>query len=195
MLPPYISEIVPPDDFAASWLSQFLALRDVSHFVVGASLQYAVNRETRDVRLQSSSARSRNAVLNALDNLRMPSHLSKVDLVATFSATFRIVLPDTLDLSRRDSAESHTDEIELDALEALCARLNERQVIHRVSDLEMMHNVSQVIRNILLQDDPNGQFRASHPGLFVVNCPESHFVGGSQLRSSGYNFPVCFRPP
>jgi len=80
-----ISALVPPDGFsAADWLSQFLALRDVSNFVVGASVQYVVNRETRDMRLQAASARSRNAVLHALDNMRLPTHLSKMDLISAF---------------------------------------------------------------------------------------------------------------
>ena len=167
-----------------------MALRDVSQYVVAASVQYAANRETRDVRLQSSSARSRNAVLTALDNMRTPPHLSRVDMVATFSSSFRIVLPDTLDLSRHDGAGPRVDECELDALDALCTRLRERQIIHRVSDREMVHNISQVVRNILLQDDPSSRFAASRPGLYVVNCPECHLTGASQLQSSGIQVPV-----
>ena len=190
-MPPYVSELVPHDGSGVSWLAQFLALRDISQFVVGASVQYAVNQETRNVRLQASSARSRNAILNALDNLCMPSHLSKMDLVALFSATFRIILPDTLDLSRRGSSEPPTVECELDALDALSARLAERQTIHRASDAEMVHGISQVVRNILIQDDPSGQFRASHPALYAVNCPECHFAGGSQLNASDIKLPVC----
>lgn len=162
----------------------------MSQYVVAASVQYAANRETRDVRLQSSSARSRNAVLTALDNMRTPHHLSRVDMVATFSSSFRIVLPDTLDLSRHDGAGPRVDECELDALDALCTRLRERQVIHRVSDREMAHNISQVVRNILLQDDPSSRFAASRPGLYVVNCPECHLTGASQLQSSGIQLPV-----
>lgn len=163
----------------------------MSQYVVAASVQYAANRETRDVRLQSSSARSRNAVLTALDNIRTPPHLSRVDMVAAFSTSFRIVLPDTLDLSRGDGAGPRVDECELDALDALCTRLKERQVIHRVSDREMVHNISQVVRNILLQDDPSSRFAPARPGLYVVNCPECHLTGGSQLKSSGIHLPVC----
>ncbi|KAL2024840.1 hypothetical protein VTK56DRAFT_5661 [Thermocarpiscus australiensis] len=182
--PASISELAPHGGFA-NWLAQFLALRDVSHFVIAASVQYAANGETRDVRLQSSSARARNAVLTALDNLRIPPHLSRVDMVAAFSNTFRIILPDTLDLSRRDMSGPQVDEGELDALDALCARLKDRQVIHRVSDREMVHNISQVVRNILLLDDPGGSFIPSQPGLYAVNCPQCHLTGASQLRSSG----------
>ncbi|KAK3689907.1 hypothetical protein B0T22DRAFT_181726 [Podospora appendiculata] len=187
--PQYILELAPRENFAVSWLSQFLALRDVSHFVVGASVQYAANRETRDVRLQSSSARSRNAILNALDNVRLPSHLSKMDMVAAFSASFRVILPDTLELSRQSLAESRIDECELDALDALCARLKERQVIHRMSDKESMHNISQVVRSISLQDDPSGKAAAARPGLYVMNCSSCHFVGDSQLRLSDVRLP------
>ncbi|KAK4041039.1 hypothetical protein C8A01DRAFT_15198 [Parachaetomium inaequale] len=186
--PASISELAPPNGFG-SWLAQFLTLRDVSQYIVAASVQYAANRETRDVRLQASSARSRNAVLTALDNLRTPPHLSRVDMVAAFSTSFRIILPDTLDLSRRDVAGPRVDECELDALDGLCAKLKERQVIHRVSDREMVHNISQVVRNILLQDDPSGRFAPTRPGLYAVNCPRCHLTGASQLRSLGIQLP------
>jgi len=176
--------MVPQDGFigGSDWLSQFLALRDVSFFVVGASVQYTVNRETRDVRLQSSSARTRNAVLHALENLKMPPHLSKMDLVSTFSETFRIILPDTPTLVRRKSTDSQGDENEMDALDLLCARLVERQVVHRVSDREMMHGISEITRNIALLDDPSGQLRAVRPRLYMLNCGGCHFAGDSQLR-------------
>ncbi|KAK4237234.1 hypothetical protein C8A03DRAFT_16216 [Achaetomium macrosporum] len=180
--PASISELAPPRGFG-NWLAQFLALRDVCQFVVAASIQYAANGETRDVRLQSSSARARNAVLTALDNLRTPPNMAKIDMVATFSAAFRIVLPDTLDPSRRDDAGPRMDECELDALSALCTRLRERQIVHRISDREMVHNISHVIRNIVLQDDPGGRFTPARPGLYVVNCPECHLTGASQLKS------------
>jgi len=183
-----VSEIAPANGFG-NWLAQFLALRDVSHYVVAASVQYAANRETRDVRLQASSARSRNAVLTALDNLRPPPYLSRVDMVAAFSTSFRIVLPDTLDLSRRDVSGARVDECELDALDSLCMRLKERQVIHRVSDRELMHNISQVMRNIMLQDDPAGRFAPTRPGLYAVNCPGCHLTGASQLKHTGIQLP------
>lgn len=155
----------------------------MSQFVVGASVQYTVNRETRDVRLQSSSARTRNALLHALDNMRIPGQLSKADLVSTFSETFRIILPDTPSLVRRNSTGTQGDETEMDAIDSLCAKLNDRQIIHRVSDREMMHNMSEITRNIALLDDPSGQFRTGQPKLYAINCPKSHFVGDSQLRS------------
>jgi hypothetical protein len=183
---------VPLDGFPGDWLSQFLALRDVSHFVVGASVQYIVNQETRDMRLQSSSARTRNAVLRALDNIRLPRHLSRYDLLATISDTFRIVLPDTLNMGRRGSSESHLDENEIDALDALCKRLSDRQIVHRVSDRESMHRISQVNRKIELLDDPSGQFRSFRPMIFVVNCGQCHVVGDTQLQNSElFNYSVC----
>jgi hypothetical protein len=190
LLPPYVSELVPQYDSPGSWLPAFLAMRDISHYVVGASIQYVVNQENRNVRLQSSSARSRNAILLALDNLRMPSHLSKMDLVASFSATFRIVLPDTLDLSQSDSPELAIEELELDALDSFCARLSERQIIHRVSDRAMTHSVQQIMKDISLLDSPTGQRGGGRPGLYVMNCPECHFVGGTELRASNIALPV-----
>lgn len=150
--------------------------------MVGASVQYTVNRETREIRLQSSSARTRNAVLHALDNIRIPGHLSKADLFSTFSEIFRIILPDTPSLIRRNSAGSQGNETEMDAIDSLCARLNDRQIIHRISDRQMMHNMSEITKNIALLDDPSGQFRTGQPRFYAVNCPKCHFVGESQLR-------------
>ncbi|TVY50814.1 hypothetical protein LCER1_G007307 [Lachnellula cervina] len=152
-----ISALAPPGGFG-SWLSQFLALRDVSHFVVGASVQYVVNREIRDMHLQASSSRARNAILHTLDNIQLPAYLSKVDLIAEFSETFRIILPGTPSLQRRSSG-SQIDESEMDAIDAFCSRLSERQIVHRVSDREVMHSMSEVTRNIALLDDSSEQFR------------------------------------
>lgn len=183
---------MPSYQLPVDWLAQFLALRDVSHFVVGASVQYTANQESRDVRLQTSSAKARNAVLNAANNLRLPRHLSKADLLATFDATFRIILPDTLDVSRRPSNDSLPDDDEIDALSLFCERLAQRQAIHRVSDIDLTNAVSQVTRDILVQDDPTGsQYHiTAHPGLYVLNCSACHLVGGTQLRSAGLNLPV-----
>lgn len=115
----------------------------------------------------------------------MPAHLQKLDLLATFSDTFRIILPDTLQLIRRDSAEPRTDEAEMDALDILCSRLSDRQVVHRVSDRELVHGVSEITRNIGLLDDPTSQARSSRPRIFALNCNMCHVVGESQLRSLG----------
>ncbi|RDL29639.1 TolB, C-terminal [Venustampulla echinocandica] len=185
-----VSTIVPSNGFSEDWLPQFLALRDISHFVVGASVQYVVNRETRDMRLQASSARIRNAVLHALDNLRIPGHISRADLISTFSETFRTVLPETPGFVRRISSDSQFDESEMDAIEALCSRLSDRQLIHRLSDREMMHSLSETTRLIALLDDPSGQFRAARPRLYAMNCSTCHLFGDSQLRNLGhFKFP------
>ncbi|SPQ25905.1 65c995ef-687c-43fa-8e78-e24562eec5c7 [Thermothielavioides terrestris] len=179
--PPSIAELAPPGGFG-NWLAQLLALRDVAQFVLAASVQYAANGETRDVRLQAASAKARNAVLTALDNLRTPPGTSKVDMVAIFSTTFRTILPDTIDLSSRDVSEPPVDECELDALDALCTRLRERQVTHRVSDREAAHSISQVIENILAQDDPGGRHTPARPGLY--KAPTGASGDSSSLSSS-----------
>ena len=120
-----MSTIVPQGGFAArtDWLPQYLALRDVSQFLVGASILYAINRETRNVRLQSSSARTRNAVMQAVENLRVPEHLAQLDITAPFSETFRVILPDGIHLERADSATANSHETKMDATDALCLRL------------------------------------------------------------------------
>jgi hypothetical protein len=143
------------------------------------------------VRLQSSSARTRNAVLHALENIRLPPYLSKLDLSTSFKETFRVILPDTSNGERRPSSGSHVDETEQEAIDILCARLSDRQVVHRVSDREVMHSISKITRNIELLDDPSGQFRASRPKLYVVNCGKCHLAGDSQLKQKEHIvFPV-----
>jgi hypothetical protein len=117
-----------------------------------------------------------------------------MDLVSTFSEIFRIILPDTPSLMRRKSTDSQNDENEMDAIDALCVRLRDRQVVHRVSDREMMHGVSEITRNISILDDPTGQLRNTRPKLYAINCGRSHFAGESQLKQlKGIKFPV--RPP
>lgn len=183
---------MPPDDFSGDWLSQFLALRDISHFLVGASIQFVVYKETRDVRLLTSSAKTRNALLRALENMRLPPHLSKADLIATFTCTFRMILPDTPMLPRRDTSIYQADENEIDALDDLCRRLSDRNAIQRISDREMMHSISEITRNIAILDDPNGQFRSACPRLYALNCQNCHVAGGSQLRNfEEFKLPVC----
>lgn len=107
-----------------------------------------------------------------------------MDLVATFSETFRIILPDTPNMLRRNSSESPVHENEIDAIDALCARLSDRHLVQRVSDRETMHSISEIMRNIALLDDPSGQFRAAYPKVYVMNCRRCHLAGGSQLRNS-----------
>jgi hypothetical protein len=189
----YVATIVPQHGFASQdWVPQYLALRDISQFLVGASIQYSVNRETRDVRLQSSSARTRNAVLLAVDNLRMPEHLSHFDIAAPFSETFRVILPDTPHAIGPDSVTANSHETKMDATDALCLRLCDRMVIHRVSDREMMHSLSELSRSLSLLDDPSASLlRPVRPRLYALNCPHAHLAGDTQLRStSNLKFPV-----
>jgi hypothetical protein len=161
--------------------------------VVGASIQYMANRGTRDERLQSSSASTRNAILHALDNIQMPPNFSKVDLVTTFYEIFRVILLDTPNLGQWNLSKCQVDESEMDALHTLCVRLNNRQVVHRVSDREVTYSISEITRNIALLDDPSGQFRAPHPRLYAINCKKCHLAGDSQLRHL-QNFELPVRP-
>jgi hypothetical protein len=159
--------------------------------VVGASVQYTGKREERDMHLQVNSANTRNAVLHSLEFIQMPQHLNRIELVATFAEIFRVILPDTLNIGRREPPGSHLDEIDIDALDALCTRLSDRQIINRSSDHEMMSSISKVTREIELLDDPRGHLRASGPKLYAVNCKRCHIVGDSQLRlSDNHNFSV-----
>lgn len=114
----------------------------------------------------------------------MPSNFSQVDLVSHFSASFRIILPDTLDLSQVDGGESHIDEYEIDALDGFCSRLAQRQVIHRVSDLDTTHGISRVLTNILSYDTPGDHYQSTSPEVYVLNCPQAHVAGSGQLRNS-----------
>ncbi|KAH8819886.1 hypothetical protein F5884DRAFT_815920 [Xylogone sp. PMI_703] len=186
----YVSTIVPQDGFPGDWLSQFYALRDVSQFVVGASVQFIAKGETRDMRLQVTSAKTRNAVLHALEYIYMPQHLSKIDLVASFADIFRVILPDTLNIGRSDMSDPHYEH-ESDALDSLCTKLADRQIVNRLSDHEIMSNISMITKEIELLDNPTGQFRASRPKLYTVNCKSCHTVGESQLRrSDNYQFSL-----
>ncbi|KAH8890597.1 hypothetical protein GQ53DRAFT_866911 [Thozetella sp. PMI_491] len=188
--PAYISQLVPRDDLTSGWLSQFLSLRDIAHYLLGASVQCVANGNTHDPQLQASCEGSRNAILYALDNLRLPSHLSRVEMLSTFGAILRINLPSTPELSHSDASYLSDDEYELDALDTFVRRLAERQVIHRVSDRELMHTISQVVGNIHLHDGPGGQYSTGRPGLYALNCPECHLAGDSQLRLSEIKIPA-----
>lgn len=152
-------------------------------------VQYEANGEVHDPRLRASCAQCRDDVLGALDNLRIPSHLTRVELVASFVALFRVVLEDTPAAPEPDLGP-YDDDFELDALDALCLRLSERQAVHRASDVHCQAGVSEVVTRLVLQDDPTGQLRGT-PGVYATNCPECHFVGASRLRSSGVKQKVC----
>lgn len=187
----YISTLIPPDGSGGGgWLAQFLALRDITQFVVAASIQYTIHGETRDAFLPAASERTRNAVLRAIENMQMPPRFSKDDLVGTFTDQYRIILPDTPDL-RRQSMQIQTDDYDLGAIDALCLRLNDRQMISRVSDREMMHTISEITKRILALDDPSRHAKSSRPRIYTLNCSKCHVAGASQMRYlENLKFPV-----
>ncbi|KAL1953032.1 hypothetical protein VTO42DRAFT_3741 [Malbranchea cinnamomea] len=188
--PEYVSGIVAQNSQPNQWLPFCLALRDVAHFVVAASIQYTVKGECRDVRLQASSVRTRNAVLAALDGLHMPPHLPRVELVRMFGDIFQIILPDTPSLTQAKSSGYAGDAYEVDALDALCRSLLNRQVLHRVSDRQMMHSISEITRSISLLDDPSGQNKSMAPRVYVLNCQYCHIAGETQLNyTDNLRFP------
>lgn len=164
-------------------MRQFLALRDISHFVLGVSIQDASNGEARDPRLPSASAQSRDAALSALDNIRVPDNVSREDLASALIAVFRIILPDPLNSSQKGQVEAWMDEHDLDALDNLSRRLRGRQAIHRLSDRDMTHRISQVLGYIAHQNgQASSHFGAAYPAQYVVNCPDCHFNGGAYLQ-------------
>ncbi|GFF60150.1 hypothetical protein IFM51744_10193 [Aspergillus udagawae] len=173
-----VATIVPQHGSSQSWLSQLLGLYDVSQFVVGANVQFAANtRKFCDPELERTSKSSRDAVLHALNRIRLPPYVSAGHLIPMISEDFRIILPDTPSL-----VQHRHDGNMVDALEALRERLGHRLMIHRVSDGAMMHSVSQITKYIELLDDPSDQLRSASPALYVVNCQECHLLGSSQIR-------------
>lgn len=148
----------------------------MSQFVVGANIQFAVNtRKFCDSALERASKSSRDAVLHALNRIRLPPYVSAGHLVPIISEDFRIILPDTPSL-----VQHRHDGNMVDALDALRERLGHRLIVHRVSDGAVMHSVSQITKYIELLDDPSDQLRTASPSLYVVNCQECHFLGSSQ---------------
>lgn len=178
MAPTGGESFVPQHGSSQSWLSQLLGLYDVAQYVVGANVQFAVNtRKVCDPKLERASKSSRDAVLHALNRIRLPPYVSAGHLIPMISKDFRVILPDTPSLGqhRRDGNT-------VDALEALRERLGHRLMVHRVSDGAMMHSVSQITRYIELLDNPGDQLRSASPALYVVNCQECHFLGSSLVR-------------
>ncbi|RLL97662.1 hypothetical protein CFD26_104815 [Aspergillus turcosus] len=176
--PSSVAAIVPQHGSSQSWLSQLLGLYDVSQFVVGANIQFAVNtRKSCDAGLERASKSSRDAVLHALNRIRLPPYVSVGHLLPMISEDFRIILPDTPSLAQH----RHNGNM-VDALDALRERLSHRLMVHRVSDGAVMHSVSQITKYIELLDDPSDQLRTASPALYVVNCQECHFLGSSQVR-------------
>ncbi|EGX93559.1 hypothetical protein CCM_04933 [Cordyceps militaris CM01] len=191
LLPPSILELVPADTASTSWISQFLALRDVSLYIIGASLQCASKSATCGGQLQQDALESRNAVFAALQNLQIPCQFSKVDVVASFNAWFRLTLWDTPDLSTLSFDEPRRGEYIAEALDELSEKLTQRQVIQRSSDRETASIISRITRSIQIQDDPDASsVGLQSPSQYVLNCPNSHTVGGAQLRANGINTAV-----
>ncbi|TQV96737.1 WD40 repeat protein [Cordyceps javanica] len=186
--PPSILELVSAETASTSWLSQFMALRDISQYIIGVSLQNATRFETCDRQLRQSSLASRNAVFEALQDLQIPAQFSKADVVASFNAYFRLILWDTPELSTLSFDEPKKGEYIADALDELSEKLSQRQAIHRTSDRETSTNISRIMKSIQIQDDPEGNYMGSQsPSQYVFNCPNSHTVGGAQLRAGGIN--------
>jgi hypothetical protein len=125
--------------------------------------------------------------------MRLPGYLTKIDLITTFNESFRIILPDTSIIAMRDSRESHVDEWELDAIDILCAKISDRQIINRVSDREAIQSISKIIRKIETFNDESGQKRSIRPKIYSVNCPKCHLLGDTDLihaRNEGLRLPV-----
>lgn len=189
----YIFSVMDRDS-NRNWLAQFLTFRDVTQFVIGASIQYAVHGETRDVSLPAGSMKTRNAILTSLDKLKMPSYISKMEVLTMFSESFRIVLPDTLSATSRTPSDALYDNSAVEALKAFCLSLSQRQVVHRASDGQVMRAVSSIVRSLSLLDDPSGRTSSAHPRAYAVNCKACHIVGETQFRSFDFlEFPVRYR--
>ncbi|KAI1925537.1 hypothetical protein LOZ58_006021 [Ophidiomyces ophidiicola] len=182
--PSYVSTLVEKEETSEQWLSQFLALRDVSHFVVGASIQHIVDEETPSVELQASCAKTRNAILMSLDSFRIPQNFSKLGMIETFSDIFEVILPDTPSVSIEDTSRLAFDEEAMDSIHAFCLSLNDRQVVHRVSDAHMMNAVSSIMNNIATFTEALPRIRPSHQRAYALNCPSCHFVEHYQFSDS-----------
>ncbi|EER23138.1 hypothetical protein CPC735_045080 [Coccidioides posadasii C735 delta SOWgp] len=182
--PGYVSTLVENEEASEQWLAQFLALRDVSHFVVGAFIQYIVDEETSDADLQASCANSRNAVLVSLDSFRIPQSLSKLEMIETFSEIFRLILPDTPNVSIEDASKLMFDEEATDAIHAFCLSLNDRQVVHRVSDAHLMNAMASILDNVALFVEPGPRPRSAYHRAYALNCPSCHFVEHFQFTDA-----------
>lgn len=121
----------------------------------------------------------------------MPPQLSRVELTKMFGDIFQIILPDTPSLATEDARVYVGDEYEVDAMDDFCRSLSNRQMLHRVSDRQMMRGISDVTRSISLLDDPSGQHKSTYPRIYVLNCRACHFAGDTQLNyAENLEFPV-----
>ena len=122
----------------------------------------------------------------------MPQQFSKVELLATFSDIFQIILLDTPTISHDQSPEpGGAYECEADAMDALCRSLTDRQMLQRVSDRQMMQSVGEITRDIALLDDPSGRSPSNLPRVYALNCQDCHLAGDTQLKYlEKLEFPV-----
>jgi hypothetical protein len=142
------------------------------------------------------SSDARDAVLQGIESINMHPYFDKKDLSRSFAQAFRTVLPELPTHIRQKSAISYIEDNELDALDALHAKLSDRQIVNRASDHAMISGVSKVTRNIELLDDPTSQARVGPPKLYAVNCKKCHIVGDGQLRrSDNRRFSVSLTMP
>jgi hypothetical protein len=162
----------------------------VSQFVVGANVQFAVNsQKLGDTELEAASKKTRDAVLYAINRIRSPPHLPPAKLVPVISESFRMILPDTPVMQH--GADSHDRDGNIsDAWDMLREKLSYRQMIHRISDRAVMHNVYQITRYIELLDDPSDQLKSTSPRLYVVNCQQCHLIGYSQVKNVEHMSPI-----
>ncbi len=182
---------MPQSGSSQNWLSQLLALYDVSQFVVGANIQHAVNnRRSGDAELEAASKKTRDAVLHAINGIRSPPHLSPGKLIPVISESFRIILSDTPSLVQHGSSRHDHDGNITDAWDTLHDKLSYRQMVHRISDRAVMHSVYQITRYIELLDDPSDQMKSTSPGLYVVNCQQCHLIGYSQVKKKEKTKPL-----
>jgi hypothetical protein len=136
------------------------------------------------MQLQSISAKTRDAVLQAIEAIKIHPYFNKQDLISTFAHAFRAILPEPPNFGRQKSSASYIDDSEMDALDRLHTKLGDRQIVNRASDHDMISSISKVTREIERLDDPAGQGRALAPKLYAVNCKKCHIVGDGQLRQS-----------
>ncbi|EGD86267.1 hypothetical protein H112_07198 [Trichophyton rubrum D6] len=182
----YVSTIAEQEGRFNNWLTQFLALRDITQFVVGASIQYAVSEETEDFDLPASCAKTRDAILSSLDKIYMPNNYPKLELLSMFSEAFRTILPDTPPINGfRNLSGLLGDVNDVEAIKSFCSSLSNRQIIHRSSDGPLMHAIAEVNRRITLLDDPNETSEdmvLRVPRVYALNCKSCHLAGNTQLR-------------
>ncbi|KAI9150462.1 hypothetical protein HJFPF1_10229 [Paramyrothecium foliicola] len=193
LCPPHIRSLVPDHQSSDIWLAQYLTLRDITLFIAGASIDATLNSDNPSHDVWSACADSRDAVLHTVDAINVPDHIAKPELTASLVELYRIILPNTPNLNHTGYVEEDSSGLELDALENLAVWCSDRQIVHRVSDGEMVHGVSQILRDIA-DDNTGGHSGNTCDGIYVVNCSQCHFIRGSQLKVSNVPLHASTRP-